>query len=265
MGESGAQMSRLRVPGIEVVRNGRTIPLLPTPAVLSSRAVLWEGMALEVLQLPPGVVPDHERATDTVHLITNGPVRAALTASDGVHSGSLDPRSIMLMPRGSRHRFLAEAPIETVSVALHPELLARALDDTAPGVAAIELTPQWNLADPHVTSILLALRADLEDGSPAGRLYGESLGTAPSLYPPPSPPPSPPVGGPAPPPAASTGSRSARRSPGPSPGATAPRRCRRGRSATDCRHTDFARSWTTSPGRRSAERGTRRVPCRATH
>jgi len=175
-------MSRLRVPGIEVVRNGRTIPLLPTPAVLSSRAVLWEGMALEVLQLPPGVIPDHEHATHTVHLITNGPVRAALTASDGVHSGSLDPRSIMLMPRGSRHRFLAEAPIETVSVALHPELLARALDDTAPGVAAIELTPQWNLADPHVTSILLALRADLEDGSPAGRLYGESLGTALAVY-----------------------------------------------------------------------------------
>ena len=38
-------MSTLRVPGIEVVRNGDTIPLLPTPAVLSSRAVQWDGMA----------------------------------------------------------------------------------------------------------------------------------------------------------------------------------------------------------------------------
>jgi AraC family transcriptional regulator len=30
--------------------------------------------------------------------------------------------------------------------------------------------------------VLLALRADLKDGSPAGRLYGESLGTALAVY-----------------------------------------------------------------------------------
>jgi AraC family transcriptional regulator len=174
-------MSVLRVPGIEVVRNGRTVPLLPTPAVLSSRTVQWVGMALEVLHVSPGVVPDHEHATHVVHLITNGPVRAALIGDDGTQSGSLEPRRILLVPRGSRHRFLAEDPIATVSVALHPDLLSQALDKTAPG-AAIELTPQWNLADSHVTSMVLALRADLEDGSPAGRLYGESLGTALAVY-----------------------------------------------------------------------------------
>jgi AraC family transcriptional regulator len=174
-------MTMLRVPGIEVVRTGTTIPLLPTPAVLSSRAVQWDGMALEVLHISPGVIPDHEHATHAVHLITNAPVRAALIASDGIHSGSLEPRTIMLMPRGSRHRFLAEDPIATVSVALHPEMLSRALGETTPD-AAIELTPQRNLVDPHVTSVLLALHADLKDGSPAGRLYGESLGTALAVY-----------------------------------------------------------------------------------
>lgn len=174
-------MSMMRVPGIEVVRNGRTIPLLPAPAVLSSRAVQWDGMALEVLHIPPGEIADHEHATHAVHLITNASVRAALVAGDGIHAGSLEPHTIMLMPRGSRHRFLAEGPIATVSVTLHPELLSRALDEATPS-AAIELTPQWNLTDPHVTSMLLALRADLEDGSPAGRLYGESLGTALAVY-----------------------------------------------------------------------------------
>jgi AraC family transcriptional regulator len=173
-------MTILRVPGIEVVRDGRTVPLLPTPAVLSSRAVQWDGMALEVLHISPGVIPDHEHATHAVHLITNAPVRGALIARDGIHSKSLEARTIMLMPRGSRHRFLAESPIATVSVALHAELLSRALGETTPD--DIELTPQLNLVDPHVTSVLLALRADLEDGSPAGRLYGESLGTALGVY-----------------------------------------------------------------------------------
>ncbi len=174
-------MSTLRVTGIEVIRNGHTIPLLPTPAGLSSRAMQWDGLALEVLHIPPGVILEHEHATHAVHLITNGPVRATLIASDGVRSESLEPHTIMLLPRGSRHRFVAKDPITTVSVALHPELLSRALDEAAPG-PAIELTPQWNLADPHVASMLLALRADLEDGSPAGRLYGESLGTALAVY-----------------------------------------------------------------------------------
>jgi len=170
-----------RVRGIEVIRNGRATPLLPTPAVLSSRTVQWAGMALEVLHVSPGVVPDHEHATHAVHLITNGPVRASLISSDGTHSGPLGPRRILLMPRGSRHRFWAEESIATVSVALHPDLVSYALDEVAPG-AAVELTPQWNVADSHVASMLLALRADLEDGSPAGRLYGESLGAALAVY-----------------------------------------------------------------------------------
>lgn len=180
---SDARVSWRRVPGIEVVRDGRTIPLLPTPAAFSSPAVHWDGMALEVLHVSPGVIPDHEHATHAVHLITNGPVRPALIARPGVYSGPLGPQgplgphTIVLMPRGSRHRLLTEDPIATVSVALDPHFVSRALEATAAG-AAIELTPRRNLTDPHVTSMLLALCADLEGGSPAGRLYGESLGTA---------------------------------------------------------------------------------------
>jgi AraC family transcriptional regulator len=66
-------------------------------------------------------------------------------------------------------------------VALHPRLLTQALEETADR-EDIELTEQWNLSDRHIASTLLALRADLEDGLPAGRLYGESLGTALAVY-----------------------------------------------------------------------------------
>lgn len=46
----------------------------------------------------------------------------------------------------------------------------------------IELTPQWNIFDPVIQSIVKALKTDLEAGSPAGRLYGESFGTALSVH-----------------------------------------------------------------------------------
>jgi AraC family transcriptional regulator len=42
----------------------------------------------------------------------------------------------------------------------------------------IELVPQWKVFDPVIQTITNALRADLEAGCPAGRLYGESFGSA---------------------------------------------------------------------------------------
>jgi AraC family transcriptional regulator len=62
-----------------------------------------------------------------------------------------------------------------------PYFLAKALEETA-HLADVELIPNWNLRDAHIASLMLALYADLEDSSPAGPLYGESLGVALAHY-----------------------------------------------------------------------------------
>jgi AraC family transcriptional regulator len=56
-----------------------------------------------------------------------------------------------------------------------------ALDETA-HESDIELTEHWNLIDPHITPVLLTMTTDLNEGLPAGRLYGESLGNALAVY-----------------------------------------------------------------------------------
>jgi AraC family transcriptional regulator len=66
-------------------------------------------------------------------------------------------------------------------VAIHPRLLVSALDETA-HESDIELTQHWNLMDPHIMAVLLAMTTDLKEGSPAGRLYGESLCNALAVY-----------------------------------------------------------------------------------
>jgi hypothetical protein len=38
------------------------------------------------------------------------------------------------------------------------------------------------LIDPHISALLLEMKADLNDGSPAGSLYGESLANALVVY-----------------------------------------------------------------------------------
>jgi AraC family transcriptional regulator len=68
-----------------------------------------------------------------------------------------------------------------VALAVHPRLLAQALEQTA-HLQDIELRQHFELHDRHLESLMRALRADLEDGSPAGRLYGESLATALAVY-----------------------------------------------------------------------------------
>jgi len=56
-----------------------------------------------------------------------------------------------------------------------------ALDETA-HERSIELTEHWNLTDPNIMAVLLAMTTDLNSGSPAGRLYGESLANALAVY-----------------------------------------------------------------------------------
>jgi AraC family transcriptional regulator len=174
-------MHTLQVPGVEVFRDGRLVPLLPTSPILSSEDVRWEGLALEEHSTTPGLIPDHEHPTHVLHLQTGGAVWVEWTTGGHTHSEFHGPGTVYLLPRGSQHRFLGEGPSARVVVALHPRLLTQALEETAHR-EDIELTEQWNLSDRHIGSTLLALRADVEDGLPAGRLYGESLGTALAVY-----------------------------------------------------------------------------------
>jgi AraC family transcriptional regulator len=64
---------------------------------------------------------------------------------------------------------------------MEPHFLARALDETA-HLPNLELREIWTLQDRHIAAVVRALHADLEDGSPAGPLYGESLGVALAHY-----------------------------------------------------------------------------------
>jgi AraC family transcriptional regulator len=66
-------------------------------------------------------------------------------------------------------------------VALHPRLLTNALEETA-HETDIELTEHWDLIDRHITAVLLEMAADLDEGSPAGQMYGESLANALAVY-----------------------------------------------------------------------------------
>jgi AraC family transcriptional regulator len=74
-----------------------------------------------------------------------------------------------------------EGPTRRTAVAIQPSLLTNALDETA-HENNVELTEHWDLIDGHISALLLEMTADLDDGSPAGTIYGESLANALAVY-----------------------------------------------------------------------------------
>jgi AraC family transcriptional regulator len=172
-------MTLLHVPAVEVVRAGRTRALFPMRALVSSSTAQWDGMALEMSRIVPCVVPDHEHPTHVLHLIVEGTARSTATVGGRTFSDPRIPRTVMLVPRGTRDRTVFHDSFTIMSLALHPQLLTRAVSETE---REIELLFEWSLSDRQLASVLGALRADLEGGLPAGRLFGESLGVALAVY-----------------------------------------------------------------------------------
>lgn len=91
------------------------------------------------------------------------------------------PGTTFILPRGTIDELRWAGPTRRIAVAIHPSLLINAMDETA-RETDVELTEHWNLTDPHIMAVLLAMKTDLEEGSPAGRLYGESLANALAVY-----------------------------------------------------------------------------------
>ena len=169
------------VSGIEVVRAGRVEAFLHTRPALSSAAIRWGGLAVEDYHVPACVIAQHEHVHDFLHVVLSGTVQYEVrTAGKWLHY-TAEPGTTFVLPRGTVDELRWSGPTHRIAVALHPSLLLGAIDETI-GQNHIELTEHWNAVDHHIMSVLLALTTDLDAGSPAGRLYGESLANALAVY-----------------------------------------------------------------------------------
>jgi len=170
------------VEAVEVLRGGQIVSPVPALSTLSSRHVGWDGIAMESFNdVPACSVPEHEHPTHFLNLQRSGKIRFQWTTDGRTRSAEHGPGNLYLLPAGTRDRLTRSGPTSQIVLVLAPHFLARALDETA-HLADIELITHWNLRDRHIASLMLALHADLEDGSPAGPLYGESLGVALAHY-----------------------------------------------------------------------------------
>ena len=172
----------LSVRAVEILHGGRLQCPFPTDPTTSSRRIGWSGFALEVFDdVPTCTLPDHEHPTHFLNLFTSGRTRAQWRSEGRIRSADHGPDTLYLLPAGSQDRVSWLGPSNRIVLVMEPRFLARALDETMQP-AGVELSAIWTFQDRHIVNLMRALAADLEDGSPVGPLYGESLGVALAHY-----------------------------------------------------------------------------------
>jgi len=180
LGGGGAGV--LPITAVEVMRNGQPMRPIPGISTLSSAHAGWHGVAMESFtNVPPVSMPEHDHPTHFINLLTSGTVRTEWTTGGRTRRAVTTPGNLYLLPVGTRDRLKWKDPSNRIALIIQPEMVTNAFAETSPGRNG-ELAMHWTLHDRHVASLILAMHADLEDGSPAGPLYGESLASALCVY-----------------------------------------------------------------------------------
>jgi len=166
--------------GVNIIRENRSQRFLEIQPTLSSTSGQWGGIALESFNMPAAFLPRHEHPEHFLQLVVNGSVEYEVTTKGRTLRFTSRPGTMFLLPQGTVDEVNWTMPTQRLAVAIHPRLLSKALDETAGG--DIELTEHWDLFDPHISALLLEMKADLDDGLPVGTMYGESLANALAVY-----------------------------------------------------------------------------------
>jgi AraC family transcriptional regulator len=167
---------------VEVERNGRLVPLFPVVSSTSSDRINWEGVTLNAFKnIPACEIPEHVHLTHTLSLLTSPSTTVEWTTGGRTRRALNRSGNLYLLPAGTRDRLGWNTPTDRVVMTLESAAIARAFEETAHR-PAFELVERWTMHDDHLARLMLALQADLDDGSPAGRLYGESISLAIAVY-----------------------------------------------------------------------------------
>jgi AraC family transcriptional regulator len=166
---------------IVVLGENRTDSYLNTCPVLSSASAQWEDVGLEKYTVPAVLIPRHEHVLHFLHMVVRGAVRYEVVTGGRTARFTSRPGTTFLEPRGTVDEVVWNGSTQRIFVAIHPRLLVSAMEENA-HESDIELTEHWDLVDDHISALLLEMCADLRDGSPAGRIYGESLANVLAVY-----------------------------------------------------------------------------------
>jgi AraC family transcriptional regulator len=141
--------------------------------VIARRGAAWGSVHVEHYRLRAGELPEHRHEEHLLVLALSRCSGEIRTAS-GLRAAAQGRGGVCLVPSGQPFATRLEGETECLAIYLEPALVARAARDANAG-GRFEVVAKSNPRDPVVSSVGLALLAEMESDAPGGRLYAESL------------------------------------------------------------------------------------------
>jgi AraC family transcriptional regulator len=149
----------------------------------SSAKTAWSGFPVEAHTLgPSGHLGEFGLDHVLLGLCVGGMGKLQVGDGKTVRRMTSLPGRFTLLGRGFEQNPLTwSGTREMLYVAIGAEQLERFMRHDL-DLACLHIDPQYAISDPHVVSLLLNMRDEIQAGCPTGRLYGEALSLALAAY-----------------------------------------------------------------------------------
>jgi AraC family transcriptional regulator len=151
---------------------------MPRTVTQSSDGRLWTGFGARLIDTFGGTLEFVPSVNHHVSMHVGRPVRASCRCDGRVQRRLQVRGDIDIVPMGYPIRWEDDGPTSILCLDLSPALVRSAAESMGVDPDRAAIAPQLQLQDPLLQHICWAVVAELEDGDPACRLYGESLGMA---------------------------------------------------------------------------------------
>jgi len=149
--------------------------VFPRSPILSSKKARWNGIVVEYHRQPAHETPQH---FSTQHIISIH-IRRKVTVEKRVENGRLErehivPGDVSIYPAKVHQMVRWDKEGEFMHLYLEPAIITSAASELF-DADGVEILPIFRTHDPLIEQIGLALKAEVESGELASRLYVESL------------------------------------------------------------------------------------------
>ncbi|MEG9438394.1 helix-turn-helix transcriptional regulator [Edaphobacter sp. HDX4] len=162
---------------ISVDGGGRHFALVPHLPLLSSASQQWEGFLLERHVSDGFEVPKHSHSSILLSMQLNASLRLEWKSAFGGHNAVVDAGTLTLHGAASCNGSTWNGAYNRILFELDERHLEHLTEGKFPG-AKVEIAEHWSFKDPRLEYLLKVLHDELQQGAPAGRLFGEQVGNA---------------------------------------------------------------------------------------
>jgi AraC family transcriptional regulator len=155
-------------------QDGRTREAFPAPPVLSSSGAPWSGLLLEQHRLPSFDAPEVTLLEPFLTITVEGAGEIEVKLNQKSERQAALPGTVCVMGQGPVPPIHVGGSITSIFISVRSSMLAEYAADLV-DCGEARLNNAYSVPDPHFFHIAMALRAEIEEGYPGGRLYGESL------------------------------------------------------------------------------------------